>query len=224
MSCDEIDDLLPGYAFGALEPGEEREVERHLATCDRHPQMADYGRVAGALAATVTPVAPPDNVKRRLMARVYEDLEPRTVARPWWQAPWSWAVAAVLAVLALGLGVRDYVVSSQLAAAPVQWQLQPATTGAQTSGTLVYLPKEHTATLVLRQLPPLPAGRVYQVWLIKGGSPQPAGVFQPAADASASVLIKDQPPAYDTVAVTQEPGPDGSPAPTTSPFISAALK
>jgi hypothetical protein len=129
-----------------------------------------------------------------------------------------------MALLALGLGIREHALSSQLASAPVQWQLQPAAAGVQARGTLVWLPAQKTATLSLEQLPPLPASKVYEVWLIKDGRPAPAGVFEPESDNSASVIVKGDAPTYDTVAVTEEQGPSGAPAPTSQPFLASSLK
>jgi hypothetical protein len=129
-----------------------------------------------------------------------------------------------LALVALGLGVRDWAVSRQLAAAPLTWQLAPTGASAAASGTLVYLPNQGTATLALESLPQLPSGRVYEVWLIQGGTPQPEGVFSPAGDGSASAILKAAPLQFDTVAVTEEPGPNGSASPTSPPFLAATLK
>jgi anti-sigma-K factor RskA len=157
------------------------------------------------------------------MARVYTDLAPQRLRRPWWQRAGSLAAAAVLAVLALGLGVRDWVVSNQLAQAPRSFPLAPLAAGVRARGTLVYLPRQGATTLTLEQLPPLPAGRVYEVWLIKGSAPQPAGVFQAGGDGSASVILKGAPSGFDTVAVTEEPGPQGSSSPTSQPLLAGAL-
>jgi len=223
MSCADVDDLLAGLALGSASTDERREVEAHLASCRQHPQLGDFERIADMLPMSLDPVAPREQVKRKLMARVYQDLEPELVRQPLWRRTWGWATAAVLAVLALGLGVRDYAVSSRLASAPVQWQLQPVQAGTRANGTLVWLPSQRTATLTLRGLPALAPNQVYEVWLIKDGQPAPAGVFQPAGSDSAAVLVQGDLLRFDTVAVTAEPGPQGSQAPTTQPFVAGAL-
>ena len=224
MECHGVDELLPGLALGAVTLNEQANLERHLATCDHHEQWADFQRVAGMLTLTVQQVNPPTYVKQRQMARVYRDLEPRFGARGGFRWAWGWVAAAAMALVALGLGVRDYTLSGQLSAAPMQWQLQPASAEVRSSGTLVWLPSQQAATLTLQQLPVLPGGAVYEVWLIKAGTPSPAGVFQPAADNSASVLVKGSLPDYDTLAITREPGPAGSQAPTSAPFVAAKLR
>jgi len=223
MDCANVDELLPAVALGSASPAEAHEVEAHLATCQAHEQLEAFRHIADMLPMRVPPVAPRGELKHQLMARVYHDLEPRLLRRPWWQRTGSWAAAAALALLALGLGVRDWVVSSQLATAPVSWQLAPVTAGSRTSGTLVYLPRQNVATITLQGLSPLAADRVYEVWLIKAGKPEPAGVFKPAADGSASTVIKGTPSGFDTVAVTEEPGQQGSSGPTSQPFIAGSI-
>jgi len=218
MECRDVDELLPSLALGAVTADEQRELETHLAGCQQHPHMAGYRAVAGMLPLSTPPVPPSSEVKNRLMARVYGDLEPKVIRPPFWRQAGSWLIAAALALVALGLGIRDWSLGRQT---PAIWQLRP--TGAlQAAGTLVYVPGQDSATLTLQQLAPLPGDRVYEAWLIRGGTPEPAGVFTPKPDGTASVMVK-APSGYDTVAVTSEPGPDGSQAPTTQPFVAATL-
>ncbi|MBV8086157.1 MAG: anti-sigma factor [Chloroflexi bacterium] len=216
-----MDDVLPAYALGVASGDERREVEAHLATCDKHPQLAEYRETVGLLSMSAPTKQPAGAVKQRLMARVYQDLEPQIVRPPWWQHAWTWAAAAAVALLALGVGIRDWAVSAQGGA--TTWQLAPTAAGIQAAGTLVWLPSQQTATLTMQHLPPLAAGNLYEVWLIKNGQPAPAGVFQPGSDASASVILKGDPQGYQTVAVTEEPGPQGSAAPTHQPFLTGRL-
>jgi len=72
-------------------------------------------------------------------------------------------------------------------------------------------------------LPALPAGRVYQLWVIPPNSPVPvsAGLLPIDSSGRAQMTI-DLPQgvnAVGTVAVTNEPGPVGSPGPTTTPLL-----
>lgn len=72
-------------------------------------------------------------------------------------------------------------------------------------------------------LPTLPAGRVYQLWVIPPGAPAPisAGVVRVDSTGRAQMTI-DLPPALSsvgTVALTNEPGPIGSPGPTSTPLL-----
>ncbi len=223
MTCKEVDELLAGLALGGASPEEERLVQEHLSSCHVHNQVADYRRIAGMLPMSLLPRDVPDLTKRRLMARVYKDLEPQLLRPPVWRRAWMGLAAAALALLALGLGVRDYLVTAQLAAAPVQWKLGSAGDAA-TTGTLVYLPAQKTATLMLDRLPTLQASQVFEVWLIKDSQPVAAGVFRPGPDGAASVLLKGDVGSYDVVAVTSEPGPTGSTTPTSQPFVAGSLR
>jgi len=223
MDCADVDELLPGVALGVASALEERDVQEHLAGCDKHPPLEEFRRVAELLPMSVPPMSPPAEVKHRLMAKVYRDLEPHPITRLVRRPALGWLAAAALFLVSLGLGVRDWMASSQLAAAPVQWQLAPTAAGVNASGTLLFVRRTGTATLVLTQLPALGAGKVYEAWLIKGGSAVPAGIFQPASDGSASLILKGEPSRYDTVAVTEEPGPQGSAIPTAKPFVSGSL-
>lgn len=78
--------------------------------------------------------------------------------------------------------------------------------------------------LMATNLPALPAGRTFQMWLIpKGGTPKPAGLFQ-ATDGSALHLQTGVLNAGDAtaVAVSIEPS-EGSTAPTTTPIVVAPI-
>jgi anti-sigma-K factor RskA len=73
MTCDEAQDLIPLYALGAAEPGDRDALRRHLedercAACQG--VLAEMQATAAQLALTLDPVAPPAEVKRRLMQRV----------------------------------------------------------------------------------------------------------------------------------------------------------
>jgi Anti-sigma-K factor rskA len=41
----------------------------------------------------------------------------------------------------------------------------------------VIITPENEATLVVRSLPPAPAGKTYEAWVIQGNKPAPAGTF-----------------------------------------------
>jgi anti-sigma-K factor RskA len=69
-------------------------------------------------------------------------------------------------------------------------------------------------------LPPLPAGRVYQVWVVTVPVPMSAGLFVPDATGAGLIYLMtplDIPPPV-AVAVTLEPA-GGVPAPTGNPYL-----
>ncbi|MDP9293832.1 MAG: anti-sigma factor, partial [Actinomycetota bacterium] len=81
--------------------------------------------------------------------------------------------------------------------------------------------REDRAVLVARKLPAPPQGRVYQVWLDRGGStPEPtAALFTTRGDGSASVAVPGSLRGVRQILVTDEPM-GGSKLPTRRPIIS----
>jgi Anti-sigma-K factor rskA/Putative zinc-finger len=77
----------------------------------------------------------------------------------------------------------------------------------QAAGMLYYAPSEGDAVLVVRGLPELSRGQVYQCWLISGERRMNGGTFYRENDGRAMLVIKSPMPldAVDAVGVTEEP-------------------
>jgi anti-sigma-K factor RskA len=59
--------------------------------------------------------------------------------------------------------------------------------------------------LMATNLPPAPAGKAYEMWVIpKGGKPEPAGMFQSATNGTAMHILHRGLAPGATVAVTME--------------------
>lgn len=74
------DEIAAGHALGALEPDDEQRFEVHLRTCAECAQViADSQEVMAELAFAPDHVAPPPELKARLMAAIREEAgdEPR---------------------------------------------------------------------------------------------------------------------------------------------------
>ncbi len=106
---------------------------------------------------------------------------------------------------------------ARAALAETRYQLA-ATAGQSASGTITYLPAQQQAVIVVNGLPPLAPGQVYQLWLITGTNVQPSTVFLTPTTAVQANL-----PQFQIAAITIEPGPLGSTAPTTDPIVTANL-
>ena len=78
------------------------------------------------------------------------------------------------------------------------------------------------AVLMAENMPPVPEGKTYQIWVIRGDTPQPSGLFEPKGDSIAAVVEKPVEGA-DAVAVTVEPE-GGSKEPTTDPMLVGEVK
>ena len=81
MTCDEVRDLAPAYALGALESDLERAVREHLATCpEAHEEIAAFAEVVPVLSESVKQVEPPPELRDRILAAATADLAERTSA------------------------------------------------------------------------------------------------------------------------------------------------
>jgi anti-sigma-K factor RskA len=151
---------------------------------------------------------------------------PEPIRRPasFWSkvTPWA-AAAAILLLLSAGLLVWNLRLREQIATAPVAETiaLAPTDLAPDARGEVTYLPQDDLFMLEVRDLPPLEPDQVYEVWLIgEDGVPAPAGVFDQPTDQHAIVADRDR---YETLAITAEPGPLGTEAPTGEIVATASL-
>jgi len=93
--------------------------------------------------------------------------------------------------------------------------LKGQATAAGASGRAVWSPARGIV-FNAEQLPSITPDRVYQIWVIAGGKPVGVTAFRPAPNGSASLtaLLPAGVTTVTAVAVTNEPGPNGSATPT----------
>jgi len=241
MNCDELrSDYLP-YALGSLDEPERSELRAHL---DRGCESCTAGLIeARALAfgigSTVDGPAPPGRLRSRVMA-IAGAAPPKR---------WSWftavATAAAAAIVTFGLLLyqqklhrqdtalmRIEIARSNEEAAALREALaviqapdtREVTFGqgqpAPPKGRVFFHPTG--VLLIASNLPKPPAGKTYEMWLIRGGKPAPAGLFYPNDRGNALHLFHPQsaPAPSDVVAVTVE-NSAGVDAPTSTPIIVA---
>lgn len=84
--------------------------------------------------------------------------------------------------------------------------------GREAQGRVVWL-ETVGGHLFVSKLPPAPAGRTYELWVIAQGTPRPAGVFQVNGAGEAVRKIEPVAESASAFAVTLEPE-GGGPAPT----------
>jgi anti-sigma-K factor RskA len=245
-------DLLGAFALGAVDAEEAAAVRAHLATCaECQAEMAELWLAVDSLPNTIEPMEPPPALRDRIAASVSEAASPapapptlstasgpepvpavapapalsEPVRRPasfWSRAtPWA-AAAAILLLLSAGLLIWNLRLREQLAATPVAETIALAPTDAApgAGGEVTYLPRDNLFILDVRDLPPLQPDQVYEVWLIGEEGPVPAGVFDQPTDQHAIVADRDR---YETLAITAEPGPLGTAAPTGEIVATASL-
>ena len=252
MTCDERRELLELYALGVLEQPERDDIDSHLgAGCPSCSSNLKRALATNAIVASSVPVVePPKGLRKKVLASVGVEEK-----GGWWRVVvWSSAMAASL-VAVLWLSVQDRRRAGELAQtrselermtqaarrsaaslerveaaiaflnAPETQVIGAGRTVALPPRARVFVNNTRGVLLLVTNLPPAPAGKIYEMWVIpKSGGPRPAGLFQSATDGNA--LHLDTGPidvaAIGAVAVTVEPE-GGSPQPTSQPFIVVSL-
>jgi len=185
---------------------------------------------------------------RGAVVRTLETKRPERARWPVWSMVLTGAMAAGIAAIAVGLAVSTAydrrLAQLQQEAAAIKEELDrqqaivtllqdPATrfvslgalepAGGATA-RMVWL-KTTGGLLVVRGMPPTPAGKAYELWAIPpGGSPIPAGVFTVDAKGTASLRVSPVAPGteVETFAVTLEPA-SGVLAPTGAMYLAGKL-
>jgi anti-sigma-K factor RskA len=137
---------------------------------------------------------------------------------------------AAVAVLAAAIGwaqlfqARAELTQSRAELVQLQGQVadaQALIASLSGDGSAAILRTRAGETVLIAQLPPLPPGRVYQLWRIQGSNaPTSAGIFHVSAQGTSTFALPadQQPQTNEVVAVTNEPD-GGSPGPTSKPLI-----
>jgi anti-sigma-K factor RskA len=248
MDQERFEDLKDSYVLGALPEEERTEFERYLvAHPDLQTEVEELSTIAGLLAFSVREQEPAPELRRRIMdtveaeavVRPAEVVHPHTSRRSWLAGLWealgirdlALAGAAVLVVGLFSWGVllqgevRDLQGRVQSLQSQPQGPQMIALGGAGTEqgvrAELVTL-KGDRAVLIAENMPPAPEGKTYQIWVIKGDTPKPSGLFEPRGDSVAAV-VENPVEGADAVAVTVEPE-GGSKEPTTDPMLVGKVK
>ena len=250
MDRERFEDLKDAYVLGALPEEERLEFEQYLLTNPNlQPEVEELGAFANLLALSPQQQEPPPELRRRIMDTVQAEavqtqVHSRSARRSWLDRlreavgvrDLALAGAAMLVVGLFSWGmllqgeVRDLQgrvqglqgqVQDQQAQGPQMIALGGAGTEQGARAQLVTLEGDR-AVLVAEDMPPVPEGKTYQIWVIKGDTPQPSGLFEPKGDSIAAVVEKPVEGA-DAVAVTVEPE-GGSKKPSTEPMLVGEVK
>jgi anti-sigma-K factor RskA len=205
-----IHELSAAYALDALDADERGEFEEHLTHCPEcREAVASFQETASALAHHVEMPPPPPSLRDRILEQARREQPNVVPLRPRWVFPATATVAAVAACAAIGFGIWAAALNNRLGERPAAVGLSGA------NGSLIVSPAGE-GTLVVRNLDPAPAGKTYEAWVIKGGTPLPAGTFT-GGGRIAFVLTRPVPDGA-IVAVTLERA-GGVAKPTTTPLF-----
>jgi anti-sigma-K factor RskA len=249
------------YAMNGTTPAESAVVCSHLEQCAEC--RAELDKIAGDLAIVAMSVDQqplPEGARQRFMDRIATapEQKPRVEVIPISSAAparrstvWiPWSIAAVMALVAVLLGLANNSIQHELArdnyqiaqfaadsehaqkvldvltAPDAQHVVLTASKAAPVpSARAVYLASRGGLVLEASNMGPLPAGKTYELWVIpsNGGAPIPAGLFKPDATGSASLILPNLPVGVQAKAfgVTIEQA-EGSPTPTLPIVLSGA--
>jgi anti-sigma-K factor RskA len=236
------------YVLHALPDDEYQRFVSHLDGCeDCRREVADLQMAVDTLPLATEQIAPPPELKDRIMAVVHSEAEllqaagaradepeaataapaaPPAERRSWWKRtllslrPLP-AIGLATAVLAVGVVAGVLVTSGG----------SEGTRTVSAKVTLASAPAAHASLSVkgddgrlsVANFPAAGNGRVYQVWLVKGNAkPTSAGLFRVTDSGQATFAIPESMKGVDQVMVSVEPG-GGSDQPTSQPVAAASM-
>ena len=226
---EELLDLIPAYALGALDEDECAEFESWLVD-DPEAQviLADYHTVAGHLLTLVPLRAAPDHLqadlRQRLAASPRGGVAARTGILSQRRIVWIFAAAALLVVAILGVlfvqinsvdeatptpGAAELYAQLVAQANSSRYTIVAGEVDAEVSGNLIISSDGKQAVLCIWYLPSIAHDQTFQMWLIDtSGARTSGGLFQadPSQEAMYIRVPLDQPvTAYKGVGVSLEP-------------------
>jgi anti-sigma-K factor RskA len=214
---DAIHELSAGYALDALDPADEETFVRHLETCARcRDDVVKLREAAAALAHDAAPVEPPPSLRFRVLAAA----QPERSTRSRIVMPLA-AAAAAFAAAALGLGLWAASLHGTAArrGAMLAVLADPAARRIPLEGSTASLVVGGNGDAVLvSSLERAPAGKAYELWVIRSGVPARAGVFS----GRGTVPVAQRVDPGVTVAITVERA-GGVAAPTGKPIAQATV-
>jgi hypothetical protein len=242
MNHEELRDHYEMYAIGVAGEPERTEIREHLSRgCE--VCMAEMKR-ARAFTAMIggasAPAAPSPKLRSRILASVGHE------QRKFGWAPFLGLATALSLFAAFYFSSRERQLAENTAVMRDQMRRQTIEltqlneafailSGPQTLEVSfgqgpkgkVYIDRNRGVLLIASNLPPAPAGKIYEMWTIpkgQGARPAPAGLFQSDASGGAIHLQRGPvDPNLGVVAVTVE-NEGGADAPTSPPVIVAALE
>jgi anti-sigma-K factor RskA len=169
-------------------------------------------------------------------------------ARTWWGGRLGWAAATAMVLLCWGLLRQNSALQRDVASLHARFsnqanQLQQANelvstlldpqalkielvaqgSKPQPRGKAIYQRRNRNLIFLASNLPPLPAEKIYELWLFpaNGGPPVAAGLFKPDPGGSATVVNPPLPEGVEakTFAVTLEPESGSHQAPRGTPVL-----
>jgi Anti-sigma-K factor rskA len=228
-----IEELVAIRALGGLDPEDESalaaEMAAHGGDCTECRRLeSEYAETAGRLAFALDPVPVRHGLEDETLARatsertVLASVEPRREARPRSTRLRHVAIAAAaVALFGAGFAARSLVAGDE----PIELADARVVFFEGEAGhlALAYRPGEVGAHLFGKGLEVPPTDRVYEVWMIRDGSPVSAACARPEPDGTLQLSVDERLEEAEAVAVTIEPRSCPE-APTSEPILVAPIE
>lgn len=232
-----VQERLPAYAIGSLEPDELRRVEEHLTSCLLCRNEASALREAtGQLIYAIPPVDPPADLKVRLMKRVHDSQPQSQAAPPIARRPLlerflpAWGLASLFLIVALAgfsFSLWQRMDRLEFSTSPGGMRavpLSPPDAASAATGFVLISADGENGALVVDGLPPLGEDQEYQLWLVKNGERTSGAVFSTDENHYGGTRIRAPLSLleYSAVGITVEPA-GGSSHPTGQQVLAGPL-
>jgi hypothetical protein len=242
----DLHSLTGAYALDALEGGAERDrFSRHMSRCQSCAAEVRGFREVATTMAFAAAAEPPPELRAQVLAATARTRqlppEVRTHARPkrvrptmpW--LPWlSGAVAMASIAVAVFFGLsqshtqqelnqardQDQALALVLSAPQVKVLNHTVINGG--TATVVLAASRHELAVATSGLPALPAGKVYQLWLIHGKQATSAGLLPTQTSGQTRAVLATGVATGDALGLTVEPAP-GTAQPNTKILLALPL-
>jgi anti-sigma-K factor RskA len=242
-------ELTGAYVLDALPSGERISFEAHLATCeDCQAEVAVLRGVVEVLPLATQPIEPPEALRQRILTTIAPSSAGELTTRrqtAWWQ-PLRFRPVTVLAAVAVAaiaiLGVWNWQLQQRVQQTDRSIAFQqlvnraivehatisavPGTSSAPSASAVLIQPRhQRPAYFIVQDLPTIPVSKVYELWLVPANAaPRAAAIFTYRGNQPKVLSLPLAATGYAATAVTIEPGPLGSRAPTGPKVLLATLK
>lgn len=246
-NCENIQQLIPEYAFGLTNPEDTELVESNLAACpEAAAALADFQLIQAEMRAGVPQIAPPPGLEAKLMAAIAAPVTHVPVAPKSRRnyAPLV-AAAAILALvitnvfwftqvdnlarrqheLEMAMNTPDDTAFVLTSTANLRWvRLPPSQQEAASNAFLMWDAASEIGLMYARAFPQLEPGMTYQLWLTRSDVRVSAGTFKIDEDGNGALLFHSAEPIdeFTWARITAEPE-NGSPQPSENVVVIGEL-
>lgn len=230
---DQVTELIPAFALGALDSDEAEVVSQHLAGCTEcRAELVRNQAVVDLLPLGAPEVAPSPALKGRLLEGFDRSREEAVPAAAGDGSSWSRVLAEMvrsifagprwkpaLAIFILVLLVGNVILWQQLQQNQSAWGDQIPLAGTEAAPEavgIIYISRDgRDGTLVVDGLPILEPDLQYQLWLVKEGERASGAIFSVNDEGYKGIEILAPIPLYKytSFGISVEPA-GGSPGPT----------